>query len=49
MAVFKVLLSGRWSEEEGWVPIDTVPEGDENDHGNQVESGIDDADAAMED
>jgi len=49
MAVFKVLLSGRWSEEEGWVPIDTIPEGDENDHGNEVESRIDDADGAMED
>jgi len=50
MAVFKVLLSGRWSEEEGWVAIDTIPEDDGNNPENGVESGSDvDEDAAMED
>ena len=50
MAVFKVLLSGRWSEEEGWIAIDTIPGGDGNDPENGVGSGSDgDEDAAMED
>jgi len=40
MAVFKVLLAGRWSEEDGWVEMEAVPD--------SAEDGADGGSAAEE-
>lgn len=46
LAVFKVRLAGRWSEEEGWVEVDGLPapgeEGEVGGSGGEDDDGMDD-------